>query len=72
MPQPGAQVTQALAAIADHARQRQYGPGRNGCREPLLSWERVAEFDTFTITVRCDYNVGRESGEKPQRGSDPQ
>jgi hypothetical protein len=50
-------VGRALAAIAEHARRRQYedSPGRG--QDPLLSWERVAEFDKFRITVRCDYNV---------------
>ena len=50
-------VARALVAIAEHARQRQNqrSPGRR--KDPLLSWERVAEFEKFRITVRCEYNV---------------
>ena len=62
------EVTRALAAIADHARRRQYAAGAKGCKEPLLSWERVAQFDAFRITVRCDYNLGQEPAQERHRG----
>ncbi len=50
-------VAQALVAIAEHARRRQFQQRAGRCDDPLLSWERVAEFDKFRITVRCEYNV---------------
>lgn len=50
-------VAQALVAIAEHARKRQFEQRAGTRDDPLLSWERVAEFDKFRITVRCEYNV---------------
>jgi hypothetical protein len=54
-------VNHALATLAAQARERQYGTDPTGCKEPLVSWERVAEFDAFKITVRCDYNLAGNS-----------
>ncbi len=50
-------VAQALVAIAEHARKRQFEQRAGRRDDPLLSWERVAEFDKFRITVRCEYNL---------------
>ena len=52
-------VRRAMAAIAEHARERQQAHGPGGDEDRLLSWERIAEFDAFKITVRCDYNLER-------------
>jgi hypothetical protein len=50
---------QAIATIAELARLRQQGHGREGARDPLLSWESVTEFGEFKITVRCEYDFHR-------------
>ncbi len=50
-------VARALVAIAKLARQRQHEQNARRGNDPLLSWERIAEFEQFRITVRCEYNM---------------
>jgi hypothetical protein len=48
---------EVIAAIAEHARQRQANTSPQELEERLLSWESVTEFGDFRITVRCEYGM---------------